>query len=174
MCNRRGPTCHSRCSSPTSHPDWCCQTVRQKLSTDMSILLYLFQISVLSSERTFSLQYGRGRWFFSPSPVSASIALITGASARIIERLRFLPRWFVLRWVAFVNRRTSYVVRGSSRHDDSPRVGASLGRLTHASTNPIKTRQPAPTQAAAICKPQHIAQLSPSPWTVTESADPKR
>ena len=70
----------------------------------------------------------------------------TGVSARIIERLRFLPRWFVLRKVAFENGRTSYVVRGSSWHDDSLRVGASPGRLTHQPA-PSKTRQPAPTQA---------------------------
>ena len=33
-----------------------------------------------------------------------------------------------------------YGVRGSSRHDDSPRVGASLGRLTHASTTSHRPR----------------------------------
>ena len=88
---------------------------------------------------------------------SASKALITGVSVRIIEWLRFLPGWFVLRLVAFVNGLTSYGVRGSSRHDDSPRVGASLGRLTHASTSPVKNASTSPDQGcghlqtAALC-----------------------
>ena len=88
---------------------------------------------------------------------SASRALITGVSVRIIERLRFLPRRFVLRGVAFENGRTTYGVRGTSRHDDSPRVGASLGRLTHASTSPVKNASTSPDpgcshlQAAAHC-----------------------
>ncbi len=59
--------------------------------------------------------------------------------------------------VAFVNGCTSSGVRGSSRHDDSPRVGVSLGRLTHASTSPVKNASTSPDpgcshlQAAAHC-----------------------
>ena len=50
-----------------------------------------------------------------------------------------------------------YVVRGSSRHDESPRLGASLGRLTHALTSPVKNASTCPDpgcshlQAAAHC-----------------------
>ena len=44
-------------------------------------------------------------------------------------------------------------VRGSPRHDDSPRVGASVGRLTQASTSPVKNAPTSPDhlQAAAHC-----------------------
>ena len=35
-------------------------------------------------------------------------------------------------------------MRGSSRHDDSPRVGASLGRLTQSSTSPVKNASTSP------------------------------
>ena len=88
---------------------------------------------------------------------SASRAFFTEVSVRIIERPRFLPRWFVLRGVAFVNGRTSPGVRCSSRQDDLPRIGASLGRLTHVSTSPVKNASTSPDpdcshlQTAAHC-----------------------
>ena len=89
---------------------------------------------------------------------SASRALFTGVSVRILERGSLFATLICFAR-AFVNGCTSPGERCSSRHDDLPRVGASLGRLPHASTSPVKTRQPAPSRTAAICKPQHIAQL---------------
>ena len=43
----RGHTCHSGCSSPTSHPACCCQTVRHKLSTGMSLITCFLSFSRL-------------------------------------------------------------------------------------------------------------------------------
>ena len=156
-----GPLATVGAGQQLSHPACCCQTVSQKLSTDMFLLLCLFvvqQISVHSSERAFSPPYGG--WFFPPSRLPLQDHYLQGCRLGSLNGFAFCHVDLFLRGVTFVNGLTSVVAVSSSRHDDSPRVGTSLGRLTHASTSLVKTRQPAPTQAAAICKPQHIAQLS--------------
>ena len=95
---------------PTSHPACCCQAVRHKLSTDMSLLLCLFvvwQISLLSSERAVSPPYG---WrFFSPSPAASRLQFQTHSLQGY--RLGSL-NCFALG--AFINGRTSSGVRGCS------------------------------------------------------------